>query len=161
IVNPAGGDEVPAPKAKEKEKEKAPPRDSVQQPPRKGDVLFVAQLVDPRESKKEEKKSGDNRPGDVNKPVNITAVGNQLIITSEDPDAPKLVQELVRLLTQTAPGEGDFNVIHLKNASAVQAAEVLDEIFNGPKQKNQFGGGAGGRGGGGGRGGFGGGGFGG
>src|SRR5205814_1979537 len=45
-----------------------------------------------------------------------------------------LVQEVVRLLTRTPPGEGDFEIIRLKNASATQAARILDEAFNGPRQ---------------------------
>src|SRR5205823_3751063 len=55
----------------------------------------------------------------------------------------KLVSDLIRLLTQTSGGEGDFEVIKLKNASAVEAAKVLDEAFNGPKQQPQQQGGRG------------------
>jgi type II secretory pathway component GspD/PulD (secretin) len=75
-------------------------------------------------------------------PVTISAVGNKLVVVSDDPQALTLVQELVRLL-QTPGGEGDFEVIRLKNAAAADAARILDEAFNGPKQ----GPGGGGRGG--------------
>src|SRR5262249_55863347 len=66
------------PKAKEKDKEKAPARGSVQEQPGRPDVQLVSQqLVDPREPKKDQKKSGDNRPGRADMPVNITAFGNK------------------------------------------------------------------------------------
>src|SRR5262249_335149 len=48
-----------------------------------------------------------------------------------------------RLLTQVKRGEGDFEVIHLKNANATEAARVLDEAFNGRRQQQQQGGGRG------------------
>jgi type II secretion system protein D len=70
-------------------------------------------------------------------PVVITPVGNRLLVTSDDPEALQLVQDLVRLLTRSDTGDGDFEVIRLKNASAVEAAKVLDEAFNGPKQPAQ------------------------
>ena len=45
-------------------------------------------------------------------------------------DGPAVV---LRLVTQTTAGEGDFDVIHLHNANAVEAAKLLDQAFNGPK----------------------------
>jgi len=80
------------------------------------------QLNDPRQPK----------PG-TEKPVTFTVVGNRLIITSEDPAALALANELARLLTQTPAGEGDFEIIRLKNANATDAARVIDEAFNGPR----------------------------
>ena len=82
-------------------------------------------------------------------PISIIAFGNKLVVVSEDQEAIALVRELVRLLTQTQPGEGDFEVLRLKNASAIEAAKILDEAFNGPKAGGP-GGGRGGPGGGGG-----------
>ncbi|VTS06166.1 secretin N-terminal domain-containing protein [Tuwongella immobilis] len=82
-------------------------------------------------------------------PVTLAAFGNRLIVSSDDPEAMALVSELVRLLTSTPPGEGDFEIIRLRNASAAEAAAVLDEAFNGPKQNAQQGGGNRGGGGGG------------
>ena len=64
-------------------------------------------------------------------PIMIMAVGNRLIVTSEDPEALALVNELVRTLTKTKSTEGDFTVIQLKNARAVDAARILDECYNG------------------------------
>jgi hypothetical protein len=68
-------------------------------------------------------------------PITITAFGNKLLITSDDPTALQTVQELTKLLTQTTGGEGDFQVIKLKMANAAEAAKVLDGAFNGPRQQ--------------------------
>lgn len=87
------------------------------------------QLVDPQE--KEPKKLPGNQ-----KPITITAFGNKLIVSSDDPQALALVQELARLLTQTTATEGDFEVLRLQYADATEAAKVLDEAFNGPRQQN-------------------------
>lgn len=65
-------------------------------------------------------------------PVSLTAVGNRLIVASEEPRALALVTDLVPLLTAPRAGEGDYEVIRLRSASAVEAAKVLDELFNGP-----------------------------
>ena len=74
-------------------------------------------------------------------PVIITAIANRLIVTSDDPQAVKLVAELFRLL-QAPSGEGDFEVVRLRYAQAGDAARVLDEAFNtGRVGKGAFGGG--------------------
>lgn len=82
-------------------------------------------------------KDKDTRPGSKDMPVRITAFGNRLIITSNDPEALAMANALIRLATETPAGEGDFEVIHLKNASAVEAAQVLDEAFNGRRQQSR------------------------
>jgi hypothetical protein len=94
-------------------------------------VSSRAEPVDPQAS------AQGNKPGDKNNPVTITVVGNQLIITSDDPEALKMANSLVRLLSQAPKGEGDFEIIRLKNASATEAAKVLDEAFNGVKTTMQ------------------------
>ena len=63
-------------------------------------------------------------------PVYIRAFGNKLTIWSEDKDALARAQELIQYFMRSS-AEGDFEVIRLKNASAVEAAKVLDEVFNG------------------------------
>src|SRR5581483_9119288 len=70
---------------------------------------------------------GDKKdlPGSADKPVNIAAFGNRLIVTSEDPEALRLVSELIRRYT-TPGGEGDFEVLPLKHANATDAARILD-----------------------------------
>lgn len=85
-------------------------------------------------------------------PVIISGFGNRIIITSEDKDALDLAQQMVRILVNTEAGPGDFEVLKLKVANAVEVAKILDEAFNGPK--GQQGGGGRGPGGGGGGGGI-------
>jgi hypothetical protein len=94
------------------------------------------QLADPKELKDKKQDQGNGKEGAL-PAITITAFGNKLLITSEDPTALQTVQELTRLLTQTTAGEGDFQVIKLKRANAAEAAKVLDEAFNGPKQTQQ------------------------
>ncbi len=86
------------------------------------------QLFDPR-AKKAQSKEGA--------PITITVVGNRLIITSEDPKALQMAQELARVLTQAPGGEGQFEIIRLKYANAVEVAKILDEMFTGNKQQQQ------------------------
>lgn len=75
------------------------------------------------------------------KPLTITAVGNKIILNSEDPATLAYARELVRLLTQPGADGGDFEVIRLKKANATDAARVIDELFNGKQQPQQQGGG--------------------
>jgi len=90
------------------------------------------QVVDPER----QPAAKNNQPANTNAPIKITAVGNKLLIASDDPKALALAYELVRLLTQPQNGHGDYEAIRLKTASATEAARVLDEAFNGPKQQN-------------------------
>jgi hypothetical protein len=96
-------------------------------------TLLVRQLVDPREQRKEKEQKEKN--GKTAPPIIITAAGNKLLITSDDPEALVEIQRLAKLLTQTPGKEGDFQVIRLKNATATDAAKVLDEVFNGTKKQ--------------------------
>jgi type II secretory pathway component GspD/PulD (secretin) len=75
----------------------------------------------------------DGKPGKADVWILLTAFGNQLIVTTDDPEAMATVAELVRLF-QTPVVDGDFHVIRLKNAQATGVARVLDEVFNGPPQ---------------------------
>ena len=77
----------------------------------------------------------NSQPANKGAPLKITAIGNRLIISSDDPQALKTAHELVRYLTQPQGGQGDYEAIRLKNASAVDAAKALDEAFNGTKQQ--------------------------
>ncbi|HEV3236036.1 MAG TPA: secretin N-terminal domain-containing protein, partial [Gemmataceae bacterium] len=109
-----------------------------------GTELVAMQLSDPQDPKQTQK-----QPQPQGSPITLTPIGNKLVITSDDPQALAAAMSIARLLMQTPPG-GDFEIIKLKNASATEAAKVLDEAFNGPKQTPQqggFGGPFGGRGG--------------
>jgi general secretion pathway protein D len=140
---PAAPEDRPAP-----EKDKAP-RSGADRDKQARTVstsnLVARQFVDPKEMKDTKDAKDKNAPPSIT----ITAFGNKLLINSEDPQALRTVQELVRLMTQTTGGEGDFQVIRLKNANAVDAAKVIDDVFNGPKQQQpqqpQMGGRFGGR----------------
>jgi type II secretion system protein D len=89
-------------------------------------------FFDPQEKKDDKKTEGQGAP------ITITVVGNKIFITSDDPKALAKAQELARLMAkELASGTQEFEVIHLNNASAVEAAKVLDEVFNGPRQGNQ------------------------
>ncbi len=85
------------------------------------------QLFDPRAAQSKE-----------GAPITITVVGNRLIIQSEDAKALQMAQELARVLTQAPGGEGQFEIIRLKYANAVEVAKILDEMFTGKQQQNQF-----------------------
>jgi type II secretion system protein D len=128
VITPGGESPKPEPP-----KEKPKGGDSKLLNPKVDQFLVLAddkQIVDPQKDK-----AKDERPGSADKPITITAFGNQLIVTSEDPAALALVQALIRIM-QTPGGEGDFEVIKLKYANAVEAAKILDEMFNGVKANN-------------------------
>jgi type II secretion system protein D len=100
-------------------------------------VQTAAQIVDPQQKQSTGTKAADEKPT-----INITVVGNRLMITSDDPNALQMAQDVVRLLTRNPGGEGSFEVIKLQNANAVDAAKILDEIYNGkpePTNNNPFG----------------------
>jgi type II secretory pathway component GspD/PulD (secretin) len=63
------------------------------------------------------------------KPVTLTALGNKLLVASDDPQVVALVQELVRLFN--VPVQSGPEVIRLQYATAVDVARTLDELFNG------------------------------
>src|SRR5262249_52502102 len=74
-------------------------------------------------------------------PITIMAYGGKLIITSEDKEALALAADIVRLFTSEQGGEGDWQIIKLKNTPASDAARVLDEAFNGTRYSQPQGGG--------------------
>src|SRR4029079_17541995 len=82
-------------------------------------------------------------PANQPKGVTFTVIGNRIIINTDDPKLMQDIQELIHMMT-VAPGAGDFQVIQLKNANAVDAARVIDEYFNGPQPRGGFAGGRGG-----------------
>jgi len=91
---------------------------------------------------KQEPAAKGAKPAKGGAPITITAFGNRLIVTTDDPQAMALVVELTRLL-QAPAGEGDFEVIRLKHAQAANIAQVLDDVFNGSRPaKGGLGGGS-------------------
>src|SRR5207244_8030378 len=83
VIVPESLDAKTMPKLEIKPERKPPQRERLQH------ISFVeeTQIVDPAEKK---------LPGEKDMPVRITAVGDKLIISSEDPEALKLLQELIR-----------------------------------------------------------------
>src|SRR5437773_61692 len=79
----------------------------------------------PRSTSAETGTPAPEKPGSKDAPISIMTSGNRLMIVSDDPEALKLAQELVRLLTRATKTEGDFDIIKLKNANAVEAARLL------------------------------------
>ena len=63
------------------------------------------------------------------------AVGNRLIITSDDPEALALAADLVRLYTKTPRDPAEFTVIKLKSAVAADAGlQNVQEIGRVPSR---------------------------
>lgn len=84
---------------------------------------------------KDKDKDKDKQGSD--KPLTITALGDKLILNCDDPEALMVAQQLIRFLTKTPEGAGDFEVIRLKNVPATEAAKIIDEAFNGKRQQDQ------------------------
>jgi hypothetical protein len=88
------------------------------------------------------------KPGRPDAPLRISVIGNRLVISCDDPEALALANEIIRIMTQSPAGEGDYEVIRLRNAGAAAVAKILDEAFNGTGQSSgggqQGGGGIGG-----------------
>ncbi len=128
----------------------APPPKPVVQPPAdpKQKKSFVPQRADGTEYVAVQPPAGLDDP--QQKPaVTITVTpGNKLLVTGDDPATVQMVAQLARLMTSEANADNRFEVIRLKNVDATTAAEVIQEVFNGPKPAAA--GGGGGRGGGGG-----------
>ena len=96
------------------------------------------QLFDPQAKKVNAEKKGESLlPGDPQVPIILTALGNKLRVSCTEPQTLTVVLELARVLTSTKDGDGGWEVIHLKTASAKNAAQILDEAFNGNKKNQQ------------------------
>jgi type II secretion system protein D len=127
-LEPPGGKKLPPSEPKGKN---GKPKDSASAGKSAKELTYVSkgQLFEPQG--KPEKK---DLPGDENAPIIITAIGNKLTVETKDKNAMLKVQQLINLIKNAEATEGDFEVIPLKFADAVEAAAVLDEVFNG-KQK--------------------------
>ena len=86
------------------------------------------QLFDPTKEKKDPAAAKG-----TGQPLTITAVGDRLIITGDDPKQVALAHELARLIIS---GKGEvYKVFRLNNSNATEVARVLNEWFNGPQQQ--------------------------
>jgi type II secretion system protein D len=130
VTLPGNEPRRPAPEKKEPPK-KEPPQGEEEQD--QGTEATPQKTGGPSADPQQQKPATEEKPGRKNAPINITVLGNKLVVTSDDPEALDLVQDLVRLYTQAPEGKGDFEIIKLKNANAVEVAKILDEAFNGVK----------------------------
>ncbi len=128
-VEVGGVERKPAPKPKPV----PTPGDDMSAAPRRLDPQYVLAQVPGVTAK----------PGDA--PLTITVVGNTLLITCDDPELLDLATTVVRKLL-SGTGEEINEVIKLKNVSAKDAADVINEVFNGTAPASGTGGGGGRRG---------------
>jgi hypothetical protein len=67
-------------------------------------------------------------------PVTLTAIGDRLVISGDDPAAVERAYELARMLVEDKTQES--RAFHLQYADATEVAPVLDEWFNGPPKRS-------------------------
>ncbi|MFO0948178.1 MAG: secretin N-terminal domain-containing protein [Planctomycetota bacterium] len=83
-------------------------------------------------------------PGNPKMPVFITPGVNRLVVTTKDPEAMLLVEQLTDSLTEIPDyDQGEFTIFYLHTAGAEDVAKAIDEAFNGKQSDND---GSGGRG---------------
>jgi type II secretory pathway component GspD/PulD (secretin) len=81
------------------------------------------------------KEAPEKRDSKVAAPITITAFGDRLIVTSDDPEALELVGQIVRILLTTEASACDFKIYRLKHAKAVNFAKLIEKAFNDPATK--------------------------
>ena len=62
-------------------------------------------------------------------PVTITVLGDDLLLSSEDPEALDRLEDLLDSLQQTLPYRTRWTVFYLQSADATEAADLLAQIF--------------------------------
>src|SRR5262245_45001117 len=67
---------------------------------------------------------------DPSKPLTITVVGDSIILRCEDRETLQHAQQMLALLAAEA-ATPVFETVRLKHARATEAAQLLDELFNG------------------------------
>jgi type II secretion system protein D len=138
IIIPGGEEKKPEPpKDKEKDKERNDKDKSGSRWDEKSSLRNRTAarndfLVDPQEQPKATDKPGDKKDT-KGAPITITVIGDRLYVNSDDPAALNMVNQIIRIITSTAEGKGDWQIIKLKNVSAVDTAKIIDEAFNGAK----------------------------
>jgi type II secretory pathway component GspD/PulD (secretin) len=76
--------------------------------------------------------SAQSNPKDAS--VQITVIGNQLLITCDDPQVLAATTEMLHFLLGGLSSGPQIEVIKLKHAEAVEAASLLDQLYNGLRQ---------------------------
>ena len=91
------------------------------------------------------KSAAKSKPGDGKEPapIIVTVTPGGIVISSEDTQALDDFEDLVNTLSSTASSGGrEFTVFYLKHAKAVNAAELLEEVFGGGSSSSGSGGGS-------------------
>src|SRR5262249_19369388 len=70
---------------------------------------------------------------DQQKPLTITVVGDSVILRCDDPQTLAYAQKLLAALADEA-ATPTFETVRLKHARATDAAQLLEELFNGRAQ---------------------------
>jgi len=71
----------------------------------------------------------DEERSETPPPVIITVLGDDLLLTSEDPEALDRLEELLDSLQQTLPYRTRWTIFYLQSADATEAADLLAQIF--------------------------------
>lgn len=66
---------------------------------------------------------------DAAPPVIITVLGDDLLLTSDDPEALDRLEDLLDSLQQTLPYRTRWTIFYLQSADATEAADLLAQIF--------------------------------
>jgi type II secretory pathway component GspD/PulD (secretin) len=85
--------------------------------------------------KKLEPEKKDAKEGKAMAPITITAFGNRLVVTSDDPDATELVAEVVRILLDAEVPICEAEIYRFQYAKADNVAKIIDKAFNGAAAK--------------------------
>lgn len=104
------------------------------------EALMSADSTKPDEPEKSPQQNPTARPlaGDPNMPVTLTYGNKRLLVSSLDPAAIRLVEQLVETLTEEPnPERGEFHVFALEAADSTEVAKAVDEAFNGRQQGGQ------------------------
>jgi type II secretory pathway component GspD/PulD (secretin) len=92
-------------------------------------IIAPGQKAEPPKPKPDPKILGKSLP-----PLTLTVVGNKLVAACDDPQVLALIRELTRLVTKDGGAEfGDFQILRLRAAFAMDMAKLLQEAFNGPE----------------------------
>ncbi len=104
--------------------------------------VVVAGKPEPPPPKSTPQLKGDAKPlldpteqRDPSKPLTITAFGNRLALTCDDPKTLALAAALARgLAPPPEEPDAEYVLIRLRHARAAEVAQTLDYVFNGPKK---------------------------
>ena len=80
-------------------------------------------------TKKKSQPASKLKDGEKAPPVGMTIIGNELVITSEDPKELDQLEELITTLVSAFPQRTRWTVFYLKTADATETAQMLERLF--------------------------------